>query len=779
LRKRNTQGLPWRVITDQWSHIIMKRELFNSLRGFSRTHTRSLYKSDIYRQGWIEATLSTLDNPTKLKYCNYSKKDWIKFLSPCTWCANSCGSKGNRLHALHFCTHEQLHSFRSNIVKLLDRKITELVTNVTETQTAQAAIRFIQTIEETILQLHGLEKTNSHMHLGIYKTGTMWMKEKKVTSLVALQHLNIPIYAHLFGFVPLMENNQFNDSNLNTAHCISLGVIPKQLDRVIYSLGENLHELEMDPTMIRTIYAGYKTLWNEIKEINEARIMGLHKIIGIVSKEYEKTHRNKYNIEKGSRRALKRSLQNATDNERCKILKKECMDTGLRGKDERKKFCTGITCNRRNTTWNFGLKPSLIRYNLRHCQRCAKQQTAFKKGAAMLDTCINTSSQIQNDDLVQYLEITSNDINYSGIAKRVPIGENTHKKSKLYKHQNKRKLTDAQKGTLKTISTCVTRLTNCNIPTLKRMKTAKKILQDTIIASKQFSKDDLQHNIDMNNVLLENKLYNQKSTLKPKSEDSIHTQHKPIDAEEVRIRGDIASALVNNQWMFSYSLDRAIRNIRTQAPNDVFIANTGISTILQNWQPQHGWRILANYFRSIPVSNRKPHGTYIIPLFSGAVTSGHWSIAIIWKQKRSCKGWILDSMGKGNIHSNVAKTIKKAFDRARVRCIWHEAECRTQIEVECGPRTICGMVSICDQLKLGNTIDVAIMKASLMHISEESYKSEIIRRTAASWMRMKDDILNNWKKQEEELRRFFRNRKTTSKKVSHSNNSISKTIIID
>lgn len=166
-------------------------------------------------------------------------------------------------------------------------------------------------------------------------------------------------------------------------------------------------------------------------------------------------------------------------------------------------------------------------------------------------------------------------------------------------------------------------------------------------------------------------------------------------------------------------------------------------------------------------------------LFSGAVTSGHWSIAIIWKQKQSCKGWILDSMGKGDIYSNVAKTIKKAFDRARVRCIWHEAECRTQIEVECGPRTICGMVSICDQLKLGNTIDVAIMKASLMHISEESYKSEIIRRTAASWMRMKDDVLNNWKKQEEELRRFFRNRKTTSKKVNHSTNSISKTITID
>jgi len=588
------------------------------------------------------------------------------------------------MHAIHFCNHIQLKSFRKNIITLLDKKITELIQNITETQTATAAKRFIQSIENTLLRLHGLQNSDGRTHQTLYKTGKMWMQEKKVHTLEALQQSNIPIYAHIFGFVPVLESTLLEDSCLNTANCISLGVVPKTLDMVVRSLGDRLNEIEFDPTRTKTICAGYKTLWNEIKEINEAKVMGLHKIIGVVSKTYEKLHRKKHGIDKGSWKALKRSLENASDNGKCKILKKEHTEVTQIKIEDRKKFCTGITCNRRNSTWNFGLKPSLIRYNLKHCQRCAKQQTAFKIGAEILDTCIHQSTQLQNEDLLQHLDDTTNDINYSGIMKRTPTTKNFNNRSKMNKRHKKRKLTDAEKGTLKTISTCITKLTNCNTPTNERLKKAKIILQDTIISSKKFLKDDLKHNIDMNTALLENKSYNQKPIIITESGHTTQTRHDSNDPEEIRIRGDIASALVNNQWMFSYSLDRAIKNIRMHAPNNVFIANTGISTILQTWQPTHGWRILASHFRSIQVSNKKPHGTYIMPLFSGAVTSGHWSMTVIWKQKRMCKGWILDSMGKGDIHSAIAKILKKVFGKAKTRCRWQEVECRQQQEVECG-----------------------------------------------------------------------------------------------
>jgi len=49
-----------------------------------------------------------------------------------------------------------------------------------------------------------------------------------------------------------------------------------------------------------------------------------------------------------------------------------------------------------------------------------------------------------------------------------------NKTSRELKNIKKRKIMDAQKGTLKTISTCITKLTNCNDPSDKRLKLAKK-----------------------------------------------------------------------------------------------------------------------------------------------------------------------------------------------------------------------------------------------------------------------------------------------------------------
>lgn len=209
--------------------------------------------------------------------------------------------------------------------------------------------------------------------------------------------------------------------------------------------------------------------------------------------------------------------------------------------------------------------------------------------------------------------------------------------------------------------------------------------------------------------------------------------------------------------MFSYSLDRAIRNIRIQAPNNIYIANSGISTALEAWQPTHGWKTIANYFRSTLVINRKPNGTYIIPIFSGDVTRGHWSIAIIWKQSATCKGWLMDSMGEGNTNTTVPRKIKKAFGRARLQCRWQKIRCRVQKEVECGPRSIAGMIDICHHLGNGKPIETAVEKASLLHISEADYDTTEIRRKAASWMRMTNEDHIKWVAQEQHFRECLRN----------------------
>lgn len=283
----------------------------------------------------------------------------------------------------------------------------------------------------------------------------------------------------------------------------------------------------------------------------------------------------------------------------------------------------------------------------------------------------------------------------------------------------------------------------------------------------------------MNDVINNEKSYDQKSN---STSDLKQSQNSTIiieQTEEKRIIDDIASAMVNNQWMFSYSLGRAIRNIRIQASGNIYIANTGISTALQSWQPSHGWKPIAIYFRSILVINRKPNGTYIIPVFSGDATRGHWSIAIIWKQSGTCMGWLLDSMGEGNTNTSVPRKIRQAFGRARSKCRWQRLCCRKQKEVECGPRSIVGMINTCYHLGNGETIETAVEKASLIHISDVDYDPTKIRRKAASWMRMSEENHIRWMEQEQLLRDYLRNRRTRVNRTGVGTTQVTEIIMLN
>jgi len=83
------------------------------------------------------------------------------------------------------------------------------------------------------------------------------------------------------------------------------------------------------------------------------------------------------------------------------------------------------------------------------------------------------------------------------------------------------------------------------------------------------------------------------------------------------------------------------------------------------------------------------------------------------------------------------------------------------------------MVSICDNIKNGDPIEKAIRKATLMHISEENYKSNIIRRKAASWMRMTVETQVRWTANEQQLRDYFRrNRRDTNSPSQYENEAI-------
>jgi len=84
---------------------------------------------------------------------------------------------------------------------------------------------------------------------------------------------------------------------------------------------------------------------------------------------------------------------------------------------------------------------------------------------------------------------------------------------------------------------------------------------------------------------------------------------------------------------------------------------------------------------------RKPNGLYLIPLFTGNHSAGHWSLAIIEKLQHRCNGWIADSLGTSNISQSRLNNISQYFSSTRTTFHWNICYSTPQTEVECGPRT--------------------------------------------------------------------------------------------
>jgi len=201
-------------------------------------------------------------------------------------------------------------------------------------------------------------------------------------------------------------------------------------------------------------------------------------------------------------------------------------------------------------------------------------------------------------------------------------------------------------------------------------------------------------------------------------------------------------------------MDRAIKFIRDIIPEGVYIADTFISTMLQNWRNTDSWERVAAAFRKKEVIFLKPNGVYIIPIFTGCSSQGHWSMAVIHKDVASCRGWILDSLGNSNLTSNPAKAIKSIFSSARRKFKWIRVQCKSQVEVECGSRTIVAMVSIVRSISNKTDTERAIASATLMQSSD--YDASEIRSRAAACMRLSSDGMERDRRREQDIRRYLK-----------------------
>jgi len=414
----------------------------------------------------------------------------------------------------------------------------------------------------------------------------------------------------------------------------------------------------------------------------------------------------------------------------------------------------------------------------------------MKQGIKVLENCKAVKKEEFVQDLINHFDDNANDINFTTVSKKLAEGfsvidkeSNNNVSMKKGATSRKRKgIPDDRKTMIKAICTSITRLTCREDNNSKRICQAVEELNETTIRIDKFLKDDLRHTKDINKRVL-NTSYNKKHTGSKTGGDSqtnIEQQHCNKIGTTIRkdVQLDISHTLGRHQWMHSSTMDKAIKCIRCNAPSSVYIANTSISILLNNWNETQNWLQFASAFRSKEVMMRKPNGVYLIPVFTGMTDQGHWSLAVVHKTQKRSRYWILNSLGKSDGSSKEAKAISKLFSKTRAKCKWMGITCRAQTEVECGSRTIAAMVSIVGQIKEGVQIDTAMDKATLMHIPMQDYDSTKVRSVAAAHLCISEENEALIMSREMELRKSLKRLKRRGHgKLQKQNGSVRNEII--
>ena len=334
--------------------------------------------------------------------------------------------------------------------------------------------------------------------------------------------------------------------------------------------------------------------------------------------------------------------------------------------------------------------------------------------------------------MVQHLDNNTNNVQYTSTWAKLGIKNKNHATTT----PTGKRISDPNKTIIRTISNSITRTTSRICEPQQRIEEAITNLSKADTTTNNFLKIDQQRNIHGKRSLPTPESEIQKTVKfikhQGKKAEAIEENVWKSSKENKLIWEDRQQTATKGNYMSSRAMNRAIINIRLKAPANTYVAVPSASSIILALTEESSWEDFAIIFRSTTVSNTKPDGTYLIPIFSGEDTRGHWSFVVVHKTFRSRRMWVMDSLGTGHRIATIA--IKKAFSIGRLKCRLIESKSRAQVEVECGPRAVTGMVSICETLRKGESIDAAILAGSLELPIVNGYDSENVRRLAAEWV---------------------------------------------
>jgi len=774
LKRKPTQGFLHRIIehtTSDWKTFQNNKGLFRSLTGLSRTHSRSLYKNEDYRDTCREVRIQQAKNPMeKEKLENLtSKQDIITALSPCMWCSHAphetITAKGNRKHAFLHCSNEEISTFRADMLQLINSKLRSFIISLIQASTWEFAINLIRNIAAEFLfhqenntgRLRDIPGTRNNLYLTIED---ILMKYGKESIKSAILDSNCTMLLDVFGMIPRENFSNFGDEELGIIDLPWLGLIPNFLDNMIIqacvTLDGNHPYLPTKEAMTKDIIC----TWNIIKNINLARATGLHRIIGTtgkstrkefikttqvrqedltditpspaatsptisISPDQQQTNRKRplvstYSDLNSTTKAKKLKLTSISNKQKLPITTAEREDQPVL----ESKTCNGVTCGKEAGFWcmECSYEPILIRQSIKQCQRCSRFMTALKQAHDLISKIQANPSMYSETNLNSILQFCKDNpdnlqFRYTQIMDLLDTSISKEKKIQQARY-TKKSLPDRQKIICKIIHKSLLHHAKREDSTTTIFDQSASFLQQTfnklnqkLLSIKSANKINVK-----TDPFLRNKSLIQKYS----------TSNKSSLSSSQAIATNCANTYLSGQ-----AIKHAVEVIRDRHTPNVYIAHSDAYLTIESWEINLGWSNFARIFSSQRVLDQKPMGIYMIPMFTGSNNSGHWNTIVIEKRRNCCQGWVIDSLGSSELNRQLKEKIHRAFLPGRGRFIWTTHTSRNQTECECGPRTILALHLSASIIADGGTTERAVEEASLLHIETTEYKADLVRLEAA------------------------------------------------
>jgi len=494
--------------------------------------------------------------------------------------------------------------------------------------------------------------------------------------------------------------------------------------------------------------------WSEIQDLIMAKAIGLHRIIGQISKaketSFRKTERNNNASQSSITKEYVETTQNSPtdtiqlcDNKNNNKKPKLAVDippslpsTTSTPKTKPLIFCKGITCNQRNSRWCLDqtFNANKIEEHRKHCVRCSKFCTAMKQGAELLDNIhkINNIKEIRQLQHI-FTTATTTGINYASLMHSLEKCQRDIESSTEAKYTKKNKILDRHKLICRIlVYTYRTTPSNKNQNQLHHLlpSIAARLRKGILTSQTLAITEDKRTETTTAGILIisDNEIIEIQDT--QSQHESTNSGNSPLPTNNgSKIRRLHAEILMERNYISDEAITTAIEVLRQNAKsNNIFIAHGLANINILAWGPTQGWGRFSRIFNSYTATFTKPNGTYVIPIFE----SGHWYITVIRKQNRFYQGWTLDSLQGRQADGNIRNRIQEAFAGNRGRVEWTTTHCLRQTECECGPRTIIGIEKICKGIEEGVSITQSITNASMVNVDTELYEPQQIRRLAAT-----------------------------------------------